>query len=141
MRADILLVFFFHRSPSLLSNLCQEFAASAAAGTAPPPTANYGGSGRGPADGHRLLDLTNRTGYPIVQRNGQRIYGPPPNWGAREQPSKGCEVFVGRVPRDIFEPELVPVFEKVKLFPSYYVLLFSTKLSFCRLVSSMSYAL
>jgi len=99
------------RSPSLLSNLCQEFAA--AAGTAPPPTANYGGSGRGPADGHRLLDLTNRTGYPIVQRNGQRIYGPPPNWGAREQPSKGCEVFVGRVPRDIFEPELVPVFEKV----------------------------
>merc|ERR1719394_208832 len=101
------------RSPSLLSDLCQEFAASAAAGTGPPPTANYGGSGRGPADGHRLLDLTNRTGYPIVQRNGQRIYGPPPNWGAREQPSKGCEVFVGRVPRDIFEPELVPVFEKV----------------------------
>lgn len=59
------------------------------------------------------MDLANTTGYPIIQRNGQRIYGPPPNWGAREQPSKGCEVFVGRVPRDIFEPELVPVFEKV----------------------------
>ncbi len=25
----------------------------------------------------------------------------------------GCEVFVGKVPRDVYEPELVPVFEKI----------------------------
>ena len=84
-----------------------------------------GGGGGGPGNGHhlrsfgntdgnRLLELSNATGYNIVQRNGQRIYGPPPGWGNREQPSKGCEVFVGRVPRDIFEPELVPVFERVR---------------------------
>jgi len=103
------------RSPSLLNNLCKEFDRANIGG---------GGGGGGPGNGHhlrsfgntdgnRLLELSNATGYNIVQRNGQRIYGPPPGWGNREQPSKGCEVFVGRVPRDIFEPELVPVFERV----------------------------
>ena len=91
-----------------------------------------GGGGGGPGNGHhlrsfgntdgnRLLELSNATGYNIVQRNGQRIYGPPPGWGNREQPSKGCEVFVGRVPRDIFEPELVPVFERVRLYSQAFL--------------------
>ena len=28
-------------------------------------------------------------------------------------PTKGCEVFVGKIPRDLYEDELVPVFEKI----------------------------
>jgi len=60
----------------------------------------------------KQLELIHRTGYDIVQRNGQRIYGgPPPNWQG-PPPSKGTEIFVGKIPRDMVEWELVPIFEK-----------------------------
>lgn len=58
-----------------------------------------------------LLNLLQRTGYPLIQENGQRKYGPPPNW-IGISPNRGCEVFVGKLPRDCFEDELVPLFEK-----------------------------
>ena len=58
-----------------------------------------------------IARLMERTGYGIVQQNGQRRYGPPPDWEG-EPPYRGCEVFVGKIPRDCFEDELVPVFEK-----------------------------
>ncbi|KAM3962917.1 putative RNA-binding protein 46 [Aphomia sociella] len=60
----------------------------------------------------RLLELTQTTGYAIVQQNGQRKFGPPPDWTG-PPPPKGCEVFIGRLPREIFEDELVPIFSKV----------------------------
>ncbi|XP_071955414.1 probable RNA-binding protein 46 [Antedon mediterranea] len=62
-----------------------------------------------------LLELMESTGYNIIQENGQRKFGgPPPDWGADvPTPSKGCEVFVGKIPRDLFEDELVPVFMKI----------------------------
>jgi len=61
----------------------------------------------------KQLELMERTGYEIVQRNGQRIYGgPPPNWKG-QAPVKGTEIFVGKVPREMFEWELVPIFEKL----------------------------
>ena len=50
--------------------------------------------------------------YFQIQENGQRKLGPPPNYPG-EQPSKGCEVFVGKIPRDLFEDEIFPVFEKI----------------------------
>jgi len=60
-----------------------------------------------------LLKLLERTGYQLVQINGQRLYGgPPPNWKG-PPPPRGSEIFVGRIPRNCFEDELVPVFEKV----------------------------
>ncbi|XP_053716904.1 probable RNA-binding protein 46 isoform X4 [Synchiropus splendidus] len=59
-----------------------------------------------------LLDLMERTGYNIMQDNGQRKYGgPPPGWQG-PSPPRGCEVFVGKIPRDMFEDELVPLFER-----------------------------
>lgn len=58
-----------------------------------------------------LVALMERTGYKIVQENGQRLYGPPPDWND-QPPPRGCEVFVGKIPRDCMENELVPVFEK-----------------------------
>uniref|UniRef100_A0A8C5PXE7 RNA-binding protein 47 n=1 Tax=Leptobrachium leishanense TaxID=445787 RepID=A0A8C5PXE7_9ANUR len=58
-----------------------------------------------------LLTLIERTGYSMVQENGQRKYGgPPPGWEGLHPP-RGCEVFVGKIPRDVYEDELVPVFE------------------------------
>ncbi|KAM9699827.1 RNA-binding protein 47 isoform 1-T1 [Dama dama] len=60
-----------------------------------------------------LLALLARTGYSMVQENGQRKYGgPPPGWEG-PHPQRGCEVFVGKIPRDVYEDELVPVFEAV----------------------------
>lgn len=59
----------------------------------------------------RLVALIDRTGYPMVQDNGQRHFGPPPDWTGGPPP-KGCEVFVGRLPRDVFEDELVPFLEQ-----------------------------
>ncbi|XP_021117930.1 RNA-binding protein 47 [Heterocephalus glaber] len=60
-----------------------------------------------------LVALMERTGYSMVQENGQRKYGgPPPGWEGAH-PQRGCEVFVGKIPRDVYEDELVPVFEAV----------------------------
>ncbi|XP_059211137.1 probable RNA-binding protein 46 isoform X2 [Centropristis striata] len=59
-----------------------------------------------------LLSLMEKTGYNMVQENGQRKYGgPPPGWEG-PTPPRGCEVFVGKIPRDLYEDELVPLFER-----------------------------
>ncbi|KAM3859707.1 APOBEC1 complementation factor isoform 1-T1 [Diretmus argenteus] len=59
-----------------------------------------------------LRALTQRTGYQLVQENGQRRYGgPPPGWDG-PPPERGSEMFVGKLPRDLFEDELVPLCEK-----------------------------
>lgn len=60
-----------------------------------------------------LLSLMEKTGYQMLQENGQRKYGgPPPEWEG-PVPQRGCEIFVGKIPRDCYEDELVPVFEKI----------------------------
>ncbi|XP_042325289.1 RNA-binding protein 47 isoform X2 [Sceloporus undulatus] len=62
-------------------------------------------------NGPVLIQLVERTGYNLIQENGQRKYGgPPPGWEGHHPP-RGCEVFVGKIPRDVYEDELVPVFE------------------------------
>lgn len=49
----------------------------------------------------------------IELRNGQRKYGgPPQNWSG-PLPTKGSEVFVGKIPRDLTEKDLLPIFESV----------------------------
>ncbi|XP_068080798.1 APOBEC1 complementation factor isoform X1 [Danio rerio] len=59
-----------------------------------------------------LRALIQRTGYHIHQENGQRRYGgPPPGWEG-SPPERGSEIFVGKLPRDLFEDELVPLCEK-----------------------------
>ena len=60
-----------------------------------------------------LLSLMERTGYAMIQENGQRKYGgPPPKWEG-PPPGRGSEIFVGKIPRDCFEDELVPAFERI----------------------------
>lgn len=42
---------------------------------------------------------------------GQRKYGgPPPGWDG-PPPGSGCEVFCGKIPKDMYEDELIPLFE------------------------------
>jgi Q family heterogeneous nuclear ribonucleoprotein R len=60
----------------------------------------------------KLVDLMKSTGYFITQTNGQRKFGPPPDW-QDQPPPRGCEVFIGKIPRDLYEDELVPVLQTV----------------------------
>ncbi|KAK2507794.1 hypothetical protein MC885_001922 [Smutsia gigantea] len=53
------------------------------------------------------------TGIRLVQVNGQRKYGgPPPGWVGSPPPA-GSEVFIGRLPQDVYEHQLIPLFERV----------------------------
>ncbi|NXA82002.1 HNRPR protein, partial [Thryothorus ludovicianus] len=58
--------------------------------------------------------LLERTGYTLDVTTGQRKYGgpPPDTVYSGVQPGIGTEVFVGKIPRDLYEDELVPLFEK-----------------------------
>ncbi|XP_016397350.1 heterogeneous nuclear ribonucleoprotein R [Sinocyclocheilus rhinocerous] len=70
-------------------------------------------STKGP-DEAKIKDLLERTGYTLDVTTGQRKYGgpPPEEVFSGPQPGIGTEVFVGKIPRDLYEDELVPLFEK-----------------------------
>ncbi|KTG44982.1 hypothetical protein cypCar_00028316 [Cyprinus carpio] len=70
-------------------------------------------STKGP-DEAKIIALLERTGYTLDVTTGQRKYGGPPpgSTHAGVQPTVGTEIFVGKIPRDLFEDELVPLFEK-----------------------------
>ncbi len=61
----------------------------------------------------KIATLLQRTGFSIHQENGQRKYSCSWRQNVHTPPARGCEVFVGKLPRDCFEDELVPVFEKI----------------------------
>ncbi|XP_062863011.1 synaptotagmin binding, cytoplasmic RNA interacting protein, like isoform X4 [Trichomycterus rosablanca] len=69
-------------------------------------------SNKGP-DEAKIKALLERTGYTLDVTTGQRKYGgpPPESTHSGAQPTVGTEIFVGKIPRDLFEDELVPLFE------------------------------
>merc|ERR1712001_79270 len=72
---------------------------------------SIGSQAKGP-DEAKIKDILERTGYNLDVTTGQRKFGgPPPGWEG-EPPSNGCEVFCGKIPRDIYESDLIPLFEK-----------------------------
>ncbi|XP_057678666.1 heterogeneous nuclear ribonucleoprotein Q-like [Corythoichthys intestinalis] len=68
---------------------------------------------KGP-DEAKIKKLLDRTNYTLDVTTGQRKYGGPPPESVYTgvQPTMGTEIFVGKIPRDLFEDELVPLFEK-----------------------------
>uniref|UniRef100_A0A8C6TU42 Synaptotagmin binding, cytoplasmic RNA interacting protein n=1 Tax=Neogobius melanostomus TaxID=47308 RepID=A0A8C6TU42_9GOBI len=68
---------------------------------------------KGP-DEAKIKELLDRTGYTLDVTTGQRKYGgpPPESVYSNAQPPVATEIFVGKIPRDLFEDELVPLFEK-----------------------------
>ncbi len=82
----------------------------------------------------KLREILDRTGYTHEVSSGQRKYGGPPpalegeqaiedmagqtdstenkNTVCLKQAPAGCECFVGKLPRDLFEDELILLFEK-----------------------------
>lgn len=66
---------------------------------------------KGP-DEEKIKAILERTGYSLDVTTGQRKYGgPPPGWEG-PAPGNGCEVFCGKIPKDMFEDELIILFEK-----------------------------
>ncbi|XP_035710994.1 heterogeneous nuclear ribonucleoprotein Q isoform X2 [Folsomia candida] len=79
-------------------------------------TASQGGSPTGSPvkgpDEAKIKAILERTGYSLDVTTGQRKYGgPPPSWEGIP-PGNGCEVFCGKIPKDMYEDELIPLFEK-----------------------------
>ncbi|KPL97564.1 RNA binding motif protein-like protein [Sarcoptes scabiei] len=76
-----------------------------------------------------LIDRVASSNYRAAQENGQRIFGPPLDWNEDlSLPEKGSEVFVGKIPRDCFENELIPLFERPgKIFKMRLMVDFSGK--------------
>jgi len=66
---------------------------------------------KGP-DEAKLNEILARTGYSLDVTTGQRKYGGPPPDSDGTPPGPGQEVFCGKIPKDIFEDELIPLFEK-----------------------------
>ncbi|XP_049821165.1 heterogeneous nuclear ribonucleoprotein Q isoform X1 [Aethina tumida] len=65
---------------------------------------------KGP-DEEKIKQILDRTGYTLDVTTGQRKYGgPPPGWDG-SPPGSGCEVFCGKIPKDMYEDELIPLFE------------------------------
>ncbi|XP_076818532.1 heterogeneous nuclear ribonucleoprotein Q-like [Clavelina lepadiformis] len=66
----------------------------------------------GPAE-EKIQELLERTKYSLDVTTGQRRYGgpPPKEIYDGDEPGPGCQVFVGRIPRTVFEDELVPLLE------------------------------
>ncbi|XP_071801042.1 heterogeneous nuclear ribonucleoprotein R-like [Asterias amurensis] len=63
-------------------------------------------------DEAKIKEMLEKTGYSLDVTTGQRKYGgPPPDWEG-ETPGTGCEVFIGKIPKDTFEDVLVPLIEK-----------------------------
>ncbi|XP_057662364.1 heterogeneous nuclear ribonucleoprotein Q isoform X5 [Diorhabda carinulata] len=66
---------------------------------------------KGP-DEEKIKQILDRTGYTLDVTTGQRKYGgPPPGWEGAP-PGSGCEVFCGKIPKDMYEDELIPLFEE-----------------------------
>ncbi|NXN82665.1 DND1 protein, partial [Bombycilla garrulus] len=73
-----------------------------------------------------LLAWEKETGIKLVQINGQRRYGgPPPGWEGGPPPA-GTEVYIARLPQDIYEDTLIPLFQSVgKLYEFRLMMTFS----------------
>ncbi|CAD1468942.1 unnamed protein product [Heterotrigona itama] len=61
----------------------------------------------------KLLEMLQRTKYELVQENGQRRLTAPEIIRGEKQRVKGAEVFLGRLPRDCYEDELMPMLEMI----------------------------
>ncbi|XP_047348670.1 uncharacterized protein LOC124948705 isoform X1 [Vespa velutina] len=60
----------------------------------------------------KILQLVTDFNYSLTQINGQRKFGPPLNWTG-PAPGPGCEIFVGKIPRTLYEHDIYPIFSSV----------------------------
>lgn len=73
-----------------------------------------------------ILSLKKKTGYNVVRIYGQRIMGPPPLWSG-PPPPRGCEVYIGKLPKYVMEDELFPLFATAGLIYEFRLLVEHSK--------------
>ncbi|CAJ1057998.1 dead end protein 1 isoform X1 [Xyrichtys novacula] len=64
----------------------------------------------------RVLELETwirKTNTKLIQVNGQRKYGGPPEVWDGPPPGAQCEVFISKIPRDTYEDLLIPLFSSI----------------------------
>lgn len=59
-----------------------------------------------------IKSIIDRTGYLLEVTVGQRKFHAPPSSGLTD-PTHGHEVYVGNLPKDLFEDQLIPLFEPI----------------------------
>ena len=73
----------------------------------------YSGPGyRTGPDMSKMNEILLRTGYNYEHNHVIRKYGPPPDW-VGDPPASGHELFVGKIPTDCWEDEVIPIFEQI----------------------------
>ncbi|XP_050297203.1 heterogeneous nuclear ribonucleoprotein Q isoform X3 [Anthonomus grandis grandis] len=93
------------------TGLLNVFRQKSRAGSSQGSTAAAPTPAKGP-DEEKIKQILDRTGYTLDVTTGQRKYGgPPPGWDG-PPPGFGCEVFCGKIPKDLYEDELIPLFEQ-----------------------------
>ncbi|XP_026272651.1 heterogeneous nuclear ribonucleoprotein Q isoform X1 [Frankliniella occidentalis] len=96
---------------AFLCGVMKTYRAKNRAGQAAAPPATPSSAVKAP-DEEKIKAILDRTGYSLDVTTGQRKYGgPPPDWKG-PAPGNGCEVFCGKIPKDMYEDELIPLFEK-----------------------------
>lgn len=60
----------------------------------------------------KIKEILDRTGYSLEVSVGVRKYGGPPPDFSGDAP-QGCEIYVGKLPKDTYEDELITLFETV----------------------------
>ncbi|XP_075243517.1 uncharacterized protein LOC142337847 isoform X3 [Convolutriloba macropyga] len=63
-------------------------------------------------DMSKMNEILLRTGYNYEHNHVIRKYGPPPDW-VGDPPTSGHELFVGKIPTDCWEDEIIPIFEQI----------------------------
>uniref|UniRef100_A0A8C9WLF7 Uncharacterized protein n=1 Tax=Scleropages formosus TaxID=113540 RepID=A0A8C9WLF7_SCLFO len=72
-----------------------------------------------------LEALVQKTSTKLVQVNGQqKNEGPPPGWNG-PAPGSGCEVYISRIPWDVYEDRLIPLFQVVAPLYRFLMMNFS----------------
>lgn len=64
----------------------------------------------------KIKEILDRTGYSMEVTTGQRKYGgPPPDWEGPPTgpPGSGHEIYIGKIPKEIYEDTLIPLFEEI----------------------------
>ncbi|KAM5169977.1 dead end protein homolog 1 isoform 2-T2 [Mantella aurantiaca] len=73
-----------------------------------------------------LLEWIDRCNINLVQVNGQRKYGGPPEGWFGEAPPPGTEIFINHLPQEIYEDKIIPLFQSVgKLYEFRLMMAFS----------------
>ncbi|KAJ8919636.1 hypothetical protein NQ315_006162 [Exocentrus adspersus] len=60
----------------------------------------------------KLWVFAQKNGYQIIQTNGQRVYEPSASKNVKPPP-RGCEIFIGKLHKNLYEDELIPLFETI----------------------------